>query len=627
MNVQLSKLAMLARTLPRLGLGNVATVALYRLALKSGLAARLTPDRPVAAGLLLDNVTLSPAPSGLNATAIIKRGEAIIAGRLRWFGMHEFEVGAPPDWFANPFNGVRAANIERHWAAIPDFDPSLGDVKCVWEPSRFDWFCDLVRAARVSGDHRFIDTANAFAYDWIVKNPPYRGHNWKCGQEASLRLLAVLHGALLAGALQKPSSALLTFVAVHLDRIRPSMAYAEAQDNNHGTSEAAALWIGGRFLARFGSGQQILRGASHARHGVRRLNARIRRLVMKDGSFAQHSVNYHRLFLDTMSLASVLAAEIDPERDPVDGLPEDVRARLTSAVLWLDAMAGPNGIAPIIGANDGAWLLQNAASSYSDMRPHLALAGERLAHLDLHRDAGELTRWFRKSAKDIKPPAPRRSVEFFPYGGFAVLRSGDIRAILRLPRYNFRPSHADALHLDLWVGNRCLITDAGTWSYASPSAAGDLAETQAHATVTIDRRSQMPRISRFLFGDWINGIWQDISEDHSPGVTASYSDSFGARHERTVQISEGAVTVTDRITGARSGSLLRWPLAGGGWTLTATGARNARAAVTCEPHSNPLRLEPGICSHGYLASEPTEILVVEALGSDAVFTTKIALIS
>ena len=42
-------------------------------------------------------------------------------------------------------------------------------------------------------------------------------------------------------------------ITLHLVRIAATLPYAIAQDNNHGTSEAAALFIGGAWLDATGS--------------------------------------------------------------------------------------------------------------------------------------------------------------------------------------------------------------------------------------------------------------------------------------------------------------------------------------------------------------------------------------
>src|SRR3546814_4964922 len=76
------------------------------------------------------------------------------------------------------------------------------------------------------------------------------------------------------------------------------MSYAVAQANNHATSEAAALFIGGSWLAANGSRA----GESLVRRGRQHLEKQVARLVEEDGSFSQYSLNYHRVLLDTLSI-------------------------------------------------------------------------------------------------------------------------------------------------------------------------------------------------------------------------------------------------------------------------------------------------------------------------------------
>ena len=39
----------------------------------------------------------------------------------------------------------------------------------------------------------------------------------------------------------KPEQGMIDFISTHLQRIEPTISYALAQQNNHGTSEAALL--------------------------------------------------------------------------------------------------------------------------------------------------------------------------------------------------------------------------------------------------------------------------------------------------------------------------------------------------------------------------------------------------
>ena len=81
---------------------------------------------------------------------------------------------------------------DQHWSRVADFDAEFGDIKLVWELSRFQWILLLTRAYLQSGDSKYIDSANEWARNWIEHNPVNCGLNWMCGQETSIRLVHVL---------------------------------------------------------------------------------------------------------------------------------------------------------------------------------------------------------------------------------------------------------------------------------------------------------------------------------------------------------------------------------------------------------------------------------------------------
>ena len=61
-----------------------------------------------------------------------------------------------------------------------------GDIKYVWEKSRFSFLYDVIRY-----DYHFDDDQSEFIFkqieDFIDKNPINQGPNYKCSQEISLR--------------------------------------------------------------------------------------------------------------------------------------------------------------------------------------------------------------------------------------------------------------------------------------------------------------------------------------------------------------------------------------------------------------------------------------------------------
>ena len=73
-----------------------------------------------------------------------------------------------------------------------------------------------------------------------------------------------------------------------------------------------------------------VRSGVHANRPAGVRTTRRDRLVLPDGSFAQHSVNYHRLFLDTASVLEVFRREFGDAP-----LAAEVRRLLDLAARWL----------------------------------------------------------------------------------------------------------------------------------------------------------------------------------------------------------------------------------------------------------------------------------------------------
>lgn len=548
------------RTYARLGPSSIARVALYRLGLKSGRhpVQRLHAD--VATGPFF-----RPSERQGDAPPVNTRWD----DSLWWFGWHRAPLtGTPPDWFANPFADAPQPDAARDWWRIGDF--GSGDIKGLWELSRLDWAVAWATGA-ANGDAAALDRLNLWLVDWAQANPPYRGPNWKCGQETSIRVMHLITAAWVLGQDRAPEPGLVALLVAHLQRIAPTMSYAIGQQNNHGTSEAAALFIGGSFLVGHDP-----RAEGWAKKGRRWLEERAQTLIEPDGSFSQYSVTYHRVMLDTYALA-----EAWRRHRALPAFSPRLMDRLAAATRWLDAMCERvGGDAPNIGANDGARLLQLTGSDYRDFRPSVQLA----AALFEGRNAfgpGPWTAPLRWLSVPDGAPGPAPDSTTFGDGGYHVLRTSGALAVLRFPRFRFRPGQADALHVDLWSDGVNLLRDAGTYSY-NAEGADWFPGTGAHNTVTFDGRDQMPRLGRFLFGDWIDAEDVEPVEHSGDKVTAAaaYTDAKGARHHREITLTENGMTCRDTLSGSFTTARLTWRLAPGTWDDAGDALRNGRFTLS-----------------------------------------------
>lgn len=623
----MARVLQISKTCRSIGMRSVGRVVLYRLACRSGAYRLLLPVRALDGGPFFRAGALAAPPllTPRSQAVLLERSEALLRGELEFFSRHLMQVGAPPDWFLDPFSGNRIAR-HGHWSRLDEF--ASADIKTVWEPSRCEWAPLLARAYRVEGDARFLDALNGWLADWVRHNPVNSGPNWKCGQEAAIRCLNLLLTARLLGSHRAPEPALVTLVARHLERILPSIGYAIGQDNNHGTSEAAALYVGGAWLAAVtGSGSFGVKGSRFRAAGRRWLEERVQALVGSDGSFSQYSVNYHRVLLDTLCQVESWRRELGEQP-----FGERYLARCRSAALWLASLTDRvSGNAPNVGANDGARLYDLSCAPYRDYRPTVQLACtlfyDRRAYSDPACD--EPLSWL-----ELEPSQP----ELLPVpesaehreGGDVVLREGEVLAMIRFANYRFRPGHTDCLHLDLWRQGVNLLRDGGSYCYnTEPRWLEYFTGPQSHNTVQFDGRGQMPRLGRFLFGEWLRmDQCSGISREGAVLVwSGAYVDWMGGAHKRTVRLGGLELHVVDEVHGHRDRAVLRWRLAPGPWRLSGNLCSSPCADITihCDSPLRRIELVGGWESLEYLDKSELPVLEAEAGPGRCVIETTISL--
>jgi hypothetical protein len=189
-----------------------------------------------------------------------KEADGIVDGRFTLFFHQSFQLSFPPDWFANPFERRTYENLNRgHWSKISDF--GQGDIKCIWELSRFAWVYPLIQAYWASGEERYCDAFWRLVEDWAEKNPPNKGVHWKCGQEVAIRMMALVAGYFAfqnaKQNTQERRQLAQRLVYAFAKRIDANIGYALSQNNNHGITEAAGLFTAG---VLFGNNRWTHRG-------------------------------------------------------------------------------------------------------------------------------------------------------------------------------------------------------------------------------------------------------------------------------------------------------------------------------------------------------------------------------
>jgi hypothetical protein len=462
-----------------------------------------------------------------------------------------------PNWHQNYYNKRESKFKNFDWWNIPDFDSELGDIKNVWELSRFDWVVQL-SAIAVTGNSEAIELLNVRLNSWLNANPPYKGVNWKCGQEASIRLMHLIYASILLNQIKSPTKELIALIEMHLKRIAPTISYAIAQNNNHGTSEAAALFLGGHFLNLHG----FKAYHKYERIGRAWLENRSLKLFSENGCFSQYSINYHRFALDTYSFC-----EVYRKINNLSFFSEKLIKKLQKATQWLEVLTdSETGNAPNIGANDGALLFHVFNLKFRDFRQSVQWANLVFNNRVIYKLTENQKKLYQQLGLNISSKIIYKPInELIIIGdddGFFIYRKQKILLVFRRPIFNFRPSHSDALHIDLCVDGKNILRDGGSFSYFSKLDKCEYySGTISHNTILFDNKSQMPSISKFLFGAWLSEKSFSYSKNSlNIEVSSGYLNKYGEFHNRKVTISDECIQIDDNIDGNYKSAKLNWRL-------------------------------------------------------------------
>lgn len=457
-------------------------------------------------------ITKTKAPENLRASV-----EKIKKDQYSFFSSEWLKMA---DWHTNPKNGY-SYDPEQHWSKIPDLSRQAGDIKYVWEKSRFCFLYDLIRYDYHEGKDQAQFVFGKIE-DWIDSNPVDLGPNWRCSQEIALRVLnwtfALYYYQFSAHLDQRIFSKIADSIFNQMRRVQDHMRFSRiALHNNHTLTESLALYSTGMLFPFFPQ------SSVWKRSGKQWFENEIETQIFEDGTYIQFSTNYQRVVVQLLSWALRLG---EVNRDNLsEKVYQKVRKSLRFLVMCQD---GITGWLPNAGHNDGALFFPLSASHYRDFRPQLHTLANIL-NIDLgYRDGAwkEDSEWF-----GIKPAGEpgrivRENVTSYADGGYFIARDGGSITLLRCAKYRNRPFQADNLHLDIWVNGQNVMRDAGTYSYnTDPEWTDYFSGTASHNTVMPGSHSQMLKGPRFMWSHWVTKATGNICEEN--GLVTMYGEFEG----------------------------------------------------------------------------------------------------
>jgi hypothetical protein len=424
----------------------------------------------------------------------------LLNGKVKYFGSKYHKLGMPIKWYLNP-STKKIQKHQTHWSTIDDFNE--GDIKFVWEASRFSFVFALVRAFSRDGHEKHGETFWKLIDSWILECPPQVGVHWKCGQEISFRSFSWIFGFFAfintQASTEKRIRNFVETINLSAIRIEKNINYALSQNNNHGVSESVALFTIGLIFPELPGSKRWVR------KGNKLIIKQLKELVYEDGLFSQHSINYHRVLMHDL-LWCIRIAESNKYN-----LNSIYYEKLLKLTFWLEEkISNKKGNTPNFGSNDGANIFPITNCQYSDYRPivetcktFFGLNTPNLKWKQYHEEYF----WFNGSKNHNTfqyIPDHLRGDKILEYTAYKRLNGDNSHLFIWAPKnFKHRPAQSDLLHADIWYKGTNVAIDPGTYSYnGGPNWDNSLVSTKVHNTVRINTQDQMDKIGKFLLIPW-----------------------------------------------------------------------------------------------------------------------------
>jgi hypothetical protein len=471
-----------------------------------------------------DYQSLSKLKCKQDFESLQRRVEAIHNDEFQYFSCQQFHV---LDWHTNSVTGF-TYDRNQHWSEIPDFSQQAGDIKYVWEKSRFTFLYDLIRY-----DFHFGEDQSRMVFDkiesWIDSNPVNCGPNWKCCQEISLRVFNwtfALHYYKYSDQLTEFLFAkIANSIYQQMNHVAGNIQFSRiAVRNNHALTETLGLYLTGMLFPSFPESKHW------KEKGEKWFEEEVEYQIDEFGAFLQHSMNYHRVVIQLLTRAIKLA-ELNGE-----SWNETVYDRARKSLKFLRSFQDDKtGWLPNYGNNDGALFFPLSECHFRDYRPQLTALANVL-HVELDYGPGdweEESFWLGGLGRGHEAegyaiahaPCPKPLSQ----SGYYLLRESDSLTFIRCGSYKHRPFQADNLHVDIWVNGENILRDAGSFSYYTDHEMSRyFMGTASHNTVILGDSDQMKKGPGFIWYNWIEkseGEW-NVNEEKSEVVFEGYFEGF-----------------------------------------------------------------------------------------------------
>jgi Heparinase II/III-like protein/Heparinase II/III N-terminus len=546
--------------------------------------------------------------------SLLGYADAILRGEFPLLGYGRPHLGTKPDWQCDWVSGNRWSLKDSTNMCLVRHDGS--DVKAPWELSRLQWSPVVAKAYVLTGNYRYREALRALLTDWIVRNPISQGVNWTVAMEAAMRAISLCLTIDLLWPFTKEEKPWLDLMTgslwQHLRFIEAHNEFSFLVRSNHYLSNLTGLTTLSAYLR--GPGQQ-----RRLKRYARAVQREVLLQTYGDGGDSEASTGYHVLVAQ-MGLHSFMVQQ----RSGCKIAPA-FEARLRRMFAWIATLADDAGKLPHLGDCDNgrvellpediAQAAQPACQRHSLRTGSLYALASHV--LQLPAGAGEHA---------------QKPISLLRESGLAVLRAGDASVVFSAMPNGLggkgSHTHCDKLSFVLRLGVNEVFCDSGSRCYTRSADRRNLdRSTQAHNTLVIDGADQnrIPSDPQMLFQCGNEAAVSDITITEGDEISARASHEGYARlgigHQRTVQLSEQWLLLTDEVSGAAQHALALRFVLGPEWrassevtsgdSVSCVIAGPRRVTLACETESGlALSILPVEISREYGAGLATSCILI-----------------
>lgn len=427
--------------------------------------------------------------------------DRILSGEVLFFHSEWKNLGFENEWNVHPITKYNYPS--KHWTKLPIYNREIGDIKYVWEKSKFSYLLYLIR-----NDLRHQEDHSAFVFNeierWIDHTAPNVGPQYICSQEISIRLLnwcfALFFYKKSSSLREDMLNKILSSIEMQIEHVYRNISFSRISvRNNHSVTETLTLYLISLYFPFF------KHSAKYKKYGKRWFEEEIDFQIFDDGSDSQYSFNYHRVKVQLLSWA-ISSAKVNNEV-----FSDETVEKARKAVSFLVSMISNSdkGQLPNFGANDGSIYFKLSDNDYSDYLPQLnalaSLLNMKLPFNNISSSFKEDEFWFsQKIKKNLEEKEliilPNRGFIDFPIGGYVQIRDVNTQTLLKTPELSFRAGQNDLLHLDIWANGKNILLDSGSYSYnTDEKTLISFNGVAGHNTVSLNGDQHMKKGPRFTW--------------------------------------------------------------------------------------------------------------------------------